>query len=236
MRKIYLITLLTVIMLISVIFVLNMSVTTKQGINYQVHEIRLPLYLKILDFIDRHYNYKNIVANILGNTKEDNAKTMKIFNWVTANVQKNPKELPIIDDHPLNILIRGYAVQDQFEDIFTILCTYAGMEAFFKIFKNYSGNIYYMSFVKITGRWCPLSAFGGAYSTKNGAIASMDDILLDKKLLTPFISNLPNFETDTFLREIKGMDFKASGIRVKGQSPAGRVLCLIKSMFYRNKK
>ena len=185
---------------------------------------------------DLHYNYKHIVANILGGTKEDNAKTIKIFNWVIANVQKNPEELPIIDDHPLNILIRGYGVQDQFEDIFTILCTYAGMEAFFKVFKNYSGNIYYMSFVRINSRWCPLSAFGGVYSIKNSAIASVDDISLDKKLLIPFVSNLPNFETDTFLQEIKGMDFKASGIRVKGQSPVGRAWCLIKNMFLRNQK
>jgi hypothetical protein len=209
------------------------SVTTKQGVNYQVHEIKLPLYLKMLDFIDRHYNYKNLLLNILGDTKNDNDKTIKIIKWVNANVRKNPKELPIIDDHPLNILIRGYGVPDQFEDIFTILCTYSGMEAFFKRFKNYSGELYYISFVKIYGKWCPLSAFGNVYAAKGSAIASVDDILLDKKLLVPFSSNLPNFETDTFLKEINGMYFKAKSIRINGQSPAGRVLCIIKSMFHR---
>lgn len=234
MKKNYLIVLLTVIMFLSVIFILNVNVSTKQGVNYLVHEIKLPLYLKILDFIDRHCNYKNLVSNILGDTKDDNERTIKIFDWITSNVRKNPEELPIIDDHPLNILIRGYGVQDQFEDIFTILCTYAGSQAFFKMFKNSSGEVYFISFVRIKGRWCPLSAFAGVYSAKNSAIASVDDILLDRKLLTPFVSNLPNFETDSFLKEIKIMDFKVWYVRVKGQSPAGRAVCLIKSMFDRD--
>ena len=237
MKKIYLIILVTVvIMFISVISILNVGVSTKQGVNYRVHEIKMPLYLKTLDFIDRHYNYKNLVSNILGDTKDDNTKTVKILNWVNANVRKNPKELPVIDDHPLNILIRGYGVQDQFEDIFTILCTYAGMEAFFKMFKNNSGEIYYMSFVKIDGRWCPLSAFNRVYAAKGSVIASVDDILLDKKLLTTFSSNLPNFEMDSFLKEINNMDFKSWSVRVKGQSPVGRVECLIKNMLDRNQK
>ena len=233
MKKIYL-TALVMITFISVILILNVSVTTKQGINYQVHEIKLPLYLKALDFIDRHYNYKNLVANILDNEKDENTKTIKIFNWVVANVRKNPKELPVIDDHPLNILIRGYGVQDQFEDIFTILCTYAGMDAFFKVFKNSAGEPYYISFVKIKGRWCPLSTFGGVYPVKNGAIASVDDILLDRGLLAPFISNLPNFERDAFITEINDMDFKIWSVRIKGQSPAGRAVCIIKNIFDRN--
>lgn len=219
-----------------IICILNISVTTKQGIDYQVREIRLPLYLKILDFVDRHYNYKNLVANILGGTKDENDKTVRIFNWVTSHVQKNPQELPVIDDHPLNVLIRGYGVSDQFEDIFTILCTYAGMEAFFKMFKNSSNGVYYMSFVKVNGKWRPLSAFGGVYSTKDGAIASVNDILLDHKLLTPFVSRLPNFETDTFLKEIDSMDFKEWSVRTNGQSPAGRASCLIKKIFHRNRK
>jgi len=234
MKKAHLIALLTVIMLMSVIFVLNVSVSTKQGVNYQVHQIRLPLYLKILDFVDRHYNYKNLVSNILGDTKDDNDKTIKIFNWITSNVRKNPKELPIIDDHPLNILIRGYGERDQFEDIFTILCTYARLQAFTKMFKNPSGEVYFISFVRIKGKWCPLSAFANAYSVKNGAIASVDDILVDNKLLAPLESSLPNFDPGSFLKEIRSMDFNIWSSRVKGQSPVGRAICFIKNIFDRN--
>ena len=234
MKRKYLKSLLIVIVLVLIISVLNMKVTTRQGVNYQVREIKLPLYLKIMDFVDRDCNYRNIVRNILGDTKYENEKTVRIFNWITANVRKNPEELPIIDDHPLNILIRGYGVQDQFEDIFTILCTYADMEAFFKVFKNNSGENYNISFVKINGRWCPLSAFGGAYAIKGRAIASVDDILSDKKLLAPFLSNLPKFETDSFLKEIKSMDYTVRSVRTKGQSPIGRMLFRIRSILNRN--
>lgn len=234
MKKAHLIALLTVIMLMSVIFVLNVSVSTKQGVNYQVHQIRLPLYLKILDFVDRHYNYKNLVSNILGDTKDGNDKTIKIFNWITSNVRKNPKELPVIDDHPLNILIRGYGVRDQFEDIFTILCTYARMQAFTRMFKNISGEVYFISFVKIKEKWCPLSAFAGVYPVKNGVIASVDDILVDRKLLLPFESSLPNFDPDSFLKETRSMDFNICSSRVKGQSPVGRAACFFKKILNRN--
>jgi hypothetical protein len=110
------------------------------------------------------------------------------------------------------------------------------MEAFFKMFKNYFGETYYMSFAKINGRWCPLSASGNTYATKESVVASVDDILLDRELLAPFSSNLPNFEMDTFLKETKSMDYKIWSIRTRGQSPVGRVSCLIKTIFYRNKK
>lgn len=232
MKQFYFKLLAVMILLIAIISVLNINVTTKQGINFQVHEIRLPLYLKILDFVDRHYNYKNIVKNILNGTKDENSKALKIFDWITSNVQKNPKELPIIDDHPLNVLIRGYGTEDQFEDIFTILCTYAGMDAFPKMFQDKSGNVYYISFVKIGGKWRPLSVFGCAYAVKDDLIASVDDILLDKNLMAPFSSKINNFESDSFLKEIKGMDFKAWSVRTNGQSPLGRALCIIKNKFY----
>ncbi|MDP3791609.1 MAG: hypothetical protein Q8R38_06170 [Candidatus Omnitrophota bacterium] len=221
--------------LILIICILNISVVTKQGVDCRLHEIKLPLYLKILNFVDRHYNYKHIVKSITGDTKDDNAKAIKILNWVYTNVRKSPKELPSIDDHPLHVLIRGYGAGDQFEDIFTILCTYAGMDAFFKMFLNSSNRIYYISFVKIRGKWCPLSAFDGVYLTKNGSIASVNDILLDKKLLAPFISNLGNFETDTFLREIDNIDFNVWSVRAKGQSPGGRLLCIIRKFLYPNR-
>jgi hypothetical protein len=184
----------------------------------------MPLYLKLIDFIDRHYNYKNLVVNILGDTKNDNAKAIKILDWVNVNLRKNPKELPVIDDHPLNILIRGYGVEDQFEDIFTILCTYAGMKAFYKRFKNNSGERYFISFVKINGRWCPLSAYGRAFADKNGLIASVEDIVCNRVLLELFINNIENFEAESFLSEITRIDFKPTSRRTTGQSPFRRII------------
>jgi hypothetical protein len=58
MNKVYLKLLSIAIAFILSICILNISVTTRQGVNYQVREIKFPLYLKILDFVDRHYKQK----------------------------------------------------------------------------------------------------------------------------------------------------------------------------------
>lgn len=224
MNKFFLKLLLIAVAAVLIVTILNTSVITKQGVNYQVHEIKMPVYLKLLDFIDRHYNYKNLVVNILGDTKNDNLKAIEILGWVKVNLRRNPDELPVIDDHPLNILIRGYGVEDQFEDIFTILCTYAGMRAFYKRFNNSSGERYFISFVKINGKWCPLSAYGGVYAHKNGLIASVDDLVRNRGLLEPFINSVENFEAESFLSEIAGIDFKQTSRRTTGQSPFCRIV------------
>jgi len=60
-------------------YILNINVTTQQGINYQWQTIEIPLYLKILDFFDRHYNYKWTVKRITGDSKTEKEKVFKIF-------------------------------------------------------------------------------------------------------------------------------------------------------------
>ncbi|HPM43368.1 MAG TPA: hypothetical protein PLV52_06020, partial [Candidatus Omnitrophota bacterium] len=115
---------------------LNIDVTTRKGIDYNVSTIKIPLYLKALDFIDRHYNYVQLTKNIIDGSKDEQEKALRIYIWVGMNIKKNPAGMPVVDDHPLNIVIRGYGVEDQFEDVFTILCTYAGLEAFYEEFQN----------------------------------------------------------------------------------------------------
>jgi hypothetical protein len=229
MKKFIIKLLLIVLTVVLVATILNVSVITKQGVNYKVREIRMPLYLKLLDYVDRHYNYKNLVVNILGDTRDDGAKAIKILNWVNANVRKNPAELPVIDDHPLNILIRGYGERDQFEDIFTILCTYAKMKAFYGMFRNNSGGYYFVSFVKVNGRWCPISAYARTYAEWNKRIASVDDIMGNKELLGPFANKIENFESDAFLNEITKIDFEQTSMRSSGQAPFRRIMNLLEA-------
>jgi len=216
-------TLFIVAAVVSLTLVLNIEVTTRQGVNYKVQELRIPLYLKALDFMDRHYHYIEIVRRITSGAATQEEKVLKIFNWIGSNIQRNPAELPVVDDHPLNIIIRGYGVNDQFEDIFTILCTYAGFEAFYKIFLNSRGLRYHISFVKIKDKWYPFSAYYKVYVSEKGKMCSVKDILSRPSLLSAFSAHIPNFEADTFLGEIKSMQFKAKSGRVKGQSPLSRL-------------
>jgi hypothetical protein len=167
------------------------------------------------------------VINILGGTKDDNAKAIKILDWVKANLRKNPIGLPIIDDHPFSIIIRGYGVGDQFEDVFTILCTYAGLESFYMPFRNKQNEVYYISFVKIADRWIPFSAYFHFFVSKNGKIYSVGDFLRDSDALLMFCSGVPGFEAESFLSEIAKIDFKQTSMRANGQSPFRRIIIII---------
>src|SRR3990167_5775002 len=99
--------------LILIVLILNISVTTKQGINHEVGVLKMPLYIKIIEFIGRDYNYKSLTKEITADCITDEEKVMAIFNWVVKNIHKIPKDFDIIDDHTLNIIIRRYGASDQ---------------------------------------------------------------------------------------------------------------------------
>lgn len=111
--------------------VLNIKVTTKQGVNFHVSEIELPLYLKILNFYDRHFNYKWLAERITKRLETKEEKVFRLFQWTHETIQPQPKSLPIMDDHVWNVYVRGYGVSDNFHDLFTTLCNYIGVDGFF---------------------------------------------------------------------------------------------------------
>ena len=90
----------------------NIETSTRQGINYQDQVLKIPLYLKISNFLDRHYNYKWLVGRILHDQKEESEKAKAIFHWTVSNIKRQPSELDIIDDHVWHIIVRGYGVAD----------------------------------------------------------------------------------------------------------------------------
>jgi hypothetical protein len=131
------------------IWLLNIKVSVYKGIDYQVHTIKMPLYLKMLDFYDRHYNYMWLAGGITKGKAGQADKVEAVFLWVRQNLIFQPQSLRAIDDHAWNIIIRGYATRDQFSDVFTTLCRYAGLKAFF-LKDDYR---HYFSFVSIDGQW-----------------------------------------------------------------------------------
>lgn len=157
---------------------LNFRAATRQGINYSVRTVRIPLYLKLFDFFDRHYNYRFLVGEITGDTAGAKEKAMKIFAWTYANIRRQPDSLPVIDDHVWHIIIRGYGVADQFSDAFTTLCNYAGMDAFFRQAYNNDRSLRLpLSFIKINDGWHIFDPYRGAYfENKSGVLATIDDL------------------------------------------------------------
>jgi hypothetical protein len=137
--------------------------------------------------------------------------------------------LRVIDDHQLNIIIRGYGVNDQVEDLFTLLCTYAGFEAFYKRFYASTGKSYFISFVRLGDKWYAFSVWEGAYPMDSvGKPVSVDTLRSNHEYMNPFKISVSGFDANIFLDAIDSMRFEATSTRVRGQSPAGRVWCYVR--------
>jgi len=220
--------LLVVLAIIAIGFILNVNVTTKQCINYQCYTRKLPLYLKILDFFDRYYNYKRLVKIITKDVVTEQDRVMKIFEWTCENIKKVPEGLPVIDDHVWHIIIRGYGVSDQSSDVFTTLCNYAGIDAFFTwVMTPDCSKKIPLSFVKIKDKWYVFDPYNGVYFTDNkGSLSDIEVIKSGKYSVqrrtgaikinySGYISNLPS---------IKNLGLQRANI----QSPMNRFLFEIK--------
>lgn len=214
--------------------VLNIQVITKQGINYKVSEIKLPLYLKVLNFIDRHFNYKWLTERITKNleTKED--KIFRLFEWTHRTIQRQPESLPIMDDHVWNVYVRGYGIDDNFNDLFTTLCNYIGVDAFFLNLKiKESDRDLGNSFVKLEKGWVLFDPYNGVYflnklgswatiteiNEQNWKLEQLGSTEISESFYKPYLKNLPN---------IGDMGLN----RANTQSPINRLLLAIQRISF----
>ncbi len=167
------------ILIIGVVAIfLNFKVITRQGINYQLSVVRIPLYLKLIDFFDRHYNYKELVRRILKDVGSERERIFRIFEWTHRNIRRVPKDFPIIDDHVWNIIIRGYGASDQSSHVFTTLCNYAALEAFYTwVYSTDRTKRIPISFVRLNARWLVFDPYNGIFfKNKSGDIADIDNL------------------------------------------------------------
>ncbi len=215
---------------IGVIAILNVKVTTRQGINYQWQTIEIPLYLKILDFFDRHYNYKWTVERIIRDSKADKEKVMKIFKWTYENIKMTPKGYPVIDDHVWHIIVRGYGVDDQFSDVFTTLCNYACIDAFYSwVYTENRNSRIPLSFVKVNEKWNVFDPYNGVYfKNQKGELASVEEIIKEDWQAESIDShNKPNVNYDIYLKNLSSVT-EIGLRRANVQSPINRLKYEIK--------
>jgi len=218
--------------LIVIFVILNAKVSTRQGVNYIVHTKRIPLYLKITDFFDRHYNYGVLTKSIIKGAKNDEERVMRIFTWTYGNMRRTTEGTPIIDDHVWYTIVRGYGVDDQFSDVFTVLCNYAGIDAFYSlIYAEDHGRRLVLSFVKIGGEWRVLDPYNGVYFKNNSAsIATVDDIQKGKWVVVN-VQGEPKNRSDyeEFIKKLpneKEIDLNRANI----QSPFKRAIFELKKL------
>lgn len=161
------------------------TVTTRQGLNFQVTTLEIPLYAKVLDFFHRHYQYEALAKQITGGLGSDQERALAIFDWTRRNIRRTPEGWTVVDDHVLNIIIRGHGVGDQMADVFTTLSTYAGVPAFWRILTAPgSGKKLALSFARVEGKWVVFDVKNGlTFRNEQGALASVEEIAADPRLV-----------------------------------------------------
>lgn len=129
-------------------------VTTRQGVDFTVSVHRLPLYLKAFEFMDRHYQYRDVARQVTAGLSSDRERVVRLFEWTRQQIRPTPPGFPVIDDHILHIIIRGYGQGDQVADVFTTLSTYAGVPAFWRVVKGGTKRArLVLCFARVDGRW-----------------------------------------------------------------------------------
>ena len=177
MKKRYLIPIIVFLLFLCLIALLNKKVTSLRGVDYKVSRTTLPLYLKVLNFYDRHYNYKWLAKRITGHldTRED--KILRLFHWTHETIKPQPESLPIMDSHVWDVYVRGYGVSDNFHDLFSTLCNYIGADAFFTELYVGDTRSINMSFVRIKRGWVVFDPYNGIYFRNNtGDLSTIEDI------------------------------------------------------------
>lgn len=214
------------LVIVIVIAFFLLPVTSKQGINYEVKTITMPLGIKIIEFIDRDYNYRLIVREVTRGVVTPQEKVLALFNWTHNNIKRTPAGFPVVDDHVLNIIIRGYGARDQFSDVFAALCNYAGIESFFAwVYTQDKKDRIALSFLRIGGRWRAFDPFEGVYfKDRAGDFA---DIQTLKKGTYSIEGSTGQVDYSKYFPNLP--DFKEMGLgRSNIQSPLNRLLFEIK--------
>ena len=173
------------VVLVGVVGLLSVRTTTKQGVNYQVVTKSIPAYAKVLGFLDRHEQYRALAREIAAGLTTDEAKARAVFEWTHAHIRKTPEGWPVVDDHILHIIIRGYGVGDQAADVFATLSTYAGVPAFWQPVRiNKKAGRWVFAFARIDGRWRMFDVEHHLIFTDGqGGLADVDALLANPDLV-----------------------------------------------------
>lgn len=223
----------SIALLAAVVAVLNINAATVQCVDYQCRDISIPLYSKVLNFLSRHFDYNRLAGSIVSRRLPEKEKAMRVFNWTLEHIKSVPRGFPVVDDHSWYIIVRGYGTDDQFQDVFTTLCNYSGLDAFFDgvSSKDRSKNKS-LSFVRIDKKWRVFDPFNGAYLIgPDGDLAGIEDVLsggftvFSKNSEARDIDYAKTLRTLKIDKRIKGWTFSRAAI----QSPLRRFIFWLKT-------
>ena len=185
MRRRYVLLTLAALVVAGSFIMLLRPATTRQGIDYRVTEYRIPAYVKAIDFLQRHFQYKLLASRICAGKTAEADCVLAIFDWTHENIPPTPQGWRVVDDHVINIVIRGHGKSDQIADVFATLSTYAGVPTYFRSIKAHGrGAEIVLSFARIGGKWVPFDVERHVtFKDRTGELASVDALLAGEGLV-----------------------------------------------------
>ena len=168
----------TLLLVLALFVFLNMEVTTGQGIDFKNSRLKLPLYLKVLNFYDRHFNKKWLTKRITGHLETKDEKIFRLFQWTYETIRPQPKNIPVFDDHVWSVYIRRYGGSENFNDLFTTLCNYIGTNAtLIRVYNKETRKRITLSAVLSQRGWVIFDPWKGVYFNNNkGHWATIEEI------------------------------------------------------------
>lgn len=173
------------------------------GVNYVVTPETLPLWAKVVNFIDRDVNLSRLARVVLSGAADDEARAAAALAWTRANVRPTPPGLPVIDDHVWHIVVRGYGQPDQQADVFTTVLTYSGLPAYWHLIGARPEEVP-LSYVWIRDRWRVYDvARGLVFRDRGGDLATPEVIATDAGLVRAAAATA-GLDADRYLAHFAG--------------------------------
>jgi hypothetical protein len=208
-------------------------VETRQGVNFVVSTYTQPLYLKAFEFVDRSAHYERLANTITEGLRSDSAKVEKLFQWTVQNIQPTPDDWSVVDDHILNIIIRGHGVADQRADVFTTLATYSGVPAFWVSLPKHSDAQILLSFVFVDDRWVVADVANGfQFRNSEGELATLDELVAQPARLKMYAAERTVIKDVSYAKVFSGLTMPKpqSPLRAELQMPLKRLIYEARAM------
>ena len=172
------------VILASLLGLLALPATTRQGVNFKVTTRRIPWVIKAMEFVVRDYEYRDLAARLTQGLSTEETKAEALLRWTHDHIRPVPAGYPVVDDHISHSIIRGYGKEDQMADVFTALAAYSGIRSFWKITRDPRGpDSLVLSFAKIDNRWTVWDVAGGvSFRDADGRLLSVEELARNPEL------------------------------------------------------
>ena len=202
------------------------------GVNFVITQQHLPLWVKVMEFIDRDVNFRQTAAAVLGGIDGDDAKAAAALAWTRATIKPQPAGLAVVDDHIWHVVIRGYGESDQQADVFTAMLSYQGVRAYWTFIGTQPEEIP-IAYVWIRDRWRVFDvARGLTFRNAAGDLASPDELAANHDLIKAAAAPVVE-DVDGYLSRFAGYRAPVAPevLRAELQMPGRRIWFETKKMF-----